>query len=154
MGFAAKDAAAIGYSAILHDIGKIHVPDEILMKPGPLDSEERARMQLHTLAGERIIATNCFFDRARKIARSHHENWDGSGYPDGLSKSDIPIESRIVHIADVYDALTHARVYKKAWPETEAVESIRSGRGTMFDPDVVRAFDSAIEDNAFAGIEN
>jgi PAS domain S-box-containing protein len=154
MGFSEKDATAIGYSAILHDIGKIHVPDDILMKPGPLDKDERARMQLHTLAGERIIAPNCFFDRARKIARSHHENWDGSGYPDGLSKDNIPIESRIVHVADVYDALTHVRVYKKAWSQAEAVDSIRAGKGAMFDPDVVRAFDNAIQVNAFETVEN
>jgi putative two-component system response regulator len=154
VGFSDTEAESIGHAAILHDVGKIHVPDEILTKPGPLDDQERARMQLHTLAGERILSSNAaLFERAKRIARSHHENWDGSGYPDASAKNDIPIESRIVHLADVFDALTHDRVYKKAWPEAEAADSIRGQRGTMFDPEVVRAFDSALEDHAFEPAE-
>lgn len=148
MGFSDQEAENIGYSAILHDVGKIHIPDEILGKPGPLDDQERARMQLHTLAGERILTGSAFFDRARKIARFHHENWDGSGYPDALAKDAIPIEARIVHLVDVYDALTHARVYKPAWPREKAIASLREGSGTMFDPEVVRAFDVALKENA------
>jgi putative nucleotidyltransferase with HDIG domain/PAS domain S-box-containing protein len=148
LSFSEADAETIGYSAILHDIGKIHVPDDILTKPGPLDDQERARMQQHTLAGERILLKNPFFERARKIARSHHENWDGSGYPDGLSRDVIPIESRIVHVADVFDALTHNRVYKKAWTLDAAVDAIHKGRGAMFDPAVVEAFDRAVREGA------
>jgi PAS domain S-box-containing protein len=142
LGFSQTDADDIGHSAILHDVGKIHVADEILTKPGPLDDRERARMQLHTLAGERILSESSFFDRARAIARSHHENFDGSGYPDGLSKEQIPVAARIVHLADVYDALTHDRVYKKAWPRERAAAEIHAARGTMFDPEVVQAFDA------------
>lgn len=150
IGFSPAEAESIGYSAILHDVGKIHVPDDILTKPGPLDDRERARMQLHTLAGERILAASSFFERARKIARGHHENWDGSGYPDGISKDQIPIEARIVHLVDVFDALSHDRVYKKAWPHERAVESINASKSTMFDPEIVDAFDAALKEGAWA----
>jgi len=143
LGFSPDESEAIGYSAILHDVGKIHVPDSILTKPGPLDDHERARMQLHTLAGERILSPNPFFDRARRIARWHHENFDGSGYPDGLAREAIPIEARIVHLADVYDALTHSRVYKRAWSAQEAIREISRQRGIMFDPVVVDAFNAS-----------
>jgi PAS domain S-box-containing protein len=143
IGFSAQEAEAVGYSSILHDVGKIHVPDEILTKPGPLDERERARMQLHTLAGERILTGSSFFDRARRIARAHHENWDGSGYPDGLGGSEIPIEARIVHLVDVYDALTHDRVYKRAWSPPQALKVISEARGVMFDPELVDAFEPA-----------
>jgi PAS domain S-box-containing protein/putative nucleotidyltransferase with HDIG domain len=148
LGFSERESLAIGYSSILHDVGKIHIPDEILTKPGPLDDSQRRHMQQHTIAGERIISTHAFFERARHIARSHHENWDGSGYPDGASKDSIPIDARIVHLVDVYDALTHARVYKKAWPKPRAVEEIHAETGKMFDPEVVRAFDQALRSGA------
>jgi HD-GYP domain-containing protein (c-di-GMP phosphodiesterase class II) len=130
-------------------VGKIHVPDEILTKPGPLDDRERARMQLHTLAGERILSGSGFFERARRIARGHHENWDGSGYPDAIGKDRIPIEARIVHLVDVFDALCHDRVYKKAWPQDRAVAAIRAAKGAMFDPEVVVAFDSAMAEGVW-----
>jgi PAS domain S-box-containing protein len=133
-------AEQIGYSAVLHDVGKIHTPDSILKKPGPLTSQERAQMQEHTLAGERILKPSPYFAQASRIARSHHENWDGSGYPDGLSEVDIPFEARIVHLVDVYDALTHPRVYKPAWEHPTALEEIVKNRGKMFEPEVVDAF--------------
>jgi HD-GYP domain-containing protein (c-di-GMP phosphodiesterase class II) len=148
LGFSERESQAIGYSSILHDVGKIHIPDEILTKPGPLDDSQRRHMQQHTIAGERIISPNAFFDRARKIARAHHENWDGSGYPDGASRDAVPIEARIVHLVDVYDALIHDRVYKKAWPKPQAVAEIHEGNGKMFDPEVVRAFDEALRGGA------
>ena len=101
-----KDAEAeqVGYSAILHDVGKLHVPDRILAKPGPLDREERMEMQEHTIVGEKILSPREFFALSRQIARSHHENWDGSGYPDHLDGQRIPAAARIVHVVDVYDA--------------------------------------------------
>jgi HD-GYP domain-containing protein (c-di-GMP phosphodiesterase class II) len=145
MGYTPADAEKLGHSAILHDVGKIHIPDEILTKPGPLDARERARMQLHTLAGERILTSNPFFEQARRIARNHHENWDGSGYPDGLGGDEIPIEPRIVHVTDVFDALTHDRVYKKAGPIDRALHSLREGAGTLFDPQIVHLFATGIE---------
>ena len=135
-GLCESDADEIGYSAILHDVGKLHVPDHILQKPGPLTDDERRAMEEHTIAGERILSRAPFFRRARLIARSHHEHFDGTGYPDRLAGQAIPIEARIVHVADVFDALTHDRVYKEAWDPTDAVEMIRAGAGTQFDPDV------------------
>jgi PAS domain S-box-containing protein/putative nucleotidyltransferase with HDIG domain len=142
LGFDEVAAERIGHSAILHDVGKIHVPDHILKKPGPLTDEERIAVQQHTIAGERILSSRPFFDLARKIARSHHENWDGSGYPDRSAGAAIPVEARIVHLADVYDALTTARVYKRAWTEADAAGVIRESAGKMFDPDAVAAFQS------------
>jgi putative nucleotidyltransferase with HDIG domain len=148
IGLEAESAEAIGYAAILHDVGKMHVPDHILQKPGPLTAEERAVMQEHTVAGERILVDKPFFFRARKIARSHHENWDGSGYPDRMAGDEIPLEARIVHVADVYDALTSVRSYKPAWDETKAAECVEEGAGKMFDRDVVRAFQSVMKRGA------
>jgi putative two-component system response regulator len=142
LGFPRSEAERIGYSAILHDVGKIHVPDHILKKPGPLTPDERRAIQEHTTAGEHILTAKPFFATARMIARSHHENWDGSGYPDRTGQSDIPIEARIVHLADVYDALTTPRVYKLAWTAHDAQKVIEESTGKMFDPDIVKAFTS------------
>ena len=137
-----REAESIGLAAILHDVGKIHVPDHIIKKPGKLTDEERAAMQEHTTAGEHILGDNPFFAPARRIARSHHENFDGSGYPDRTSGNEIPVEARIVHLADVYDALVNPRVYKPAWTPQDAMKFIRDQKAKMFDPDVVRAFAS------------
>ncbi len=141
MGFSEEEAERIGQAAVLHDIGKIHTPDRILKKPGALTDEEFQQMQEHTLAGERILKPSRYFATASRVARSHHENWDGSGYPDGLRETEIPVEARIVHVADVFDALTHDRVYKQAWSWSEAVTGIQAARGIMFDPAVVDAFE-------------
>ncbi|HRX87243.1 MAG TPA: HD domain-containing phosphohydrolase [Phycisphaerae bacterium] len=148
LGLSEREAEEIGYSAILHDVGKMVVPDQILRKPGPLTPEERVIVEEHTLAGERILSTKPFFASARRIARSHHENWDGSGYPDRLVGEEIALEARIVHVADVFDALTNARVYKPAWPMEEALSFLREHRGRMFDPAVVRAFEAFLEASA------
>lgn len=131
-----------GYSAILHDVGKIVVPDQILKKPGKFTPQERAIMERHAVEGERILSETPFFATARQIARSHHENWDGTGYPDRLAGHDIPLPARIVRVADVFDALSHRRVYKEAWAPDDAAAMIRDGSGQMFDPDVAGAFDS------------
>jgi response regulator RpfG family c-di-GMP phosphodiesterase len=139
LGSTESEADEIARAAMLHDVGKLHVPDAILGKPGPLDQDERRRMQDHTLAGERILAEGRYFVLARRIARWHHENFDGSGYPDGLLAEAIPIEARIVHVADVYDALVHPRIYKDAWTPAEAVEHILEGKGTRFDPQIADA---------------
>jgi HD-GYP domain-containing protein (c-di-GMP phosphodiesterase class II) len=142
LGMGNAEAEEIGYSAVLHDVGKMHVPDHILKKPGPLTPDERIEVQAHTVIGERILAEKPFFARARRIARSHHENWDGSGYPDSAGKLEVPVEARVVHLADVFDALTSPRVYKHAWSAADAAGVIRESRGLMFDPDVVDAFES------------
>lgn len=140
LGLNERDAERIGYSSILHDVGKIHVPDHILQKPGPLNDDEWKTMREHTTFGERILSREPFFDLARSIARSHHENWNGSGYPDNLAAASIPLAARIVRVADVYDALTTARPYKKPWSAHDAATYIENERGKLFDPDVASAF--------------
>jgi HD-GYP domain-containing protein (c-di-GMP phosphodiesterase class II) len=140
MGASAAEAEHIGYAAVLHDVGKMHVPDQILKKPGPLTPEEREVMQQHAVMGERILGETPFFAMARQIARGHHENWDGSGYPDRLAGEQIAPAVRIVHLADVFDALVSPRVYKAAWPIDRAVQEIKSLAGIMFDPHAVSGF--------------
>jgi len=140
LGMPEREADRVGYSAILHDVGKIHVPDHILQKPGPLSDDEWKVMREHTTFGERILSREPFFETARSIARSHHENWDGSGYPDNSKAAEIPLPARIVRVADVYDALTMARPYKRAWSAPDAARHIEQQRGALFDPDVASAF--------------
>jgi len=140
LGYDPYQAREMGFAAALHDVGKLHTPDAILLKPGPLNDDERSVMQQHTLAGENILGRLDYFAPARRIARSHHEAFDGSGYPDGLIRDSIPIEARVVHVVDVYDALTHARPYKKAWALDEAQSHIESQVNSSFDPEIVKAF--------------
>lgn len=129
-------------AARLHDIGKVVVPDAVLRKTGPLTVEEYEMMKSHTSMGHRILAGNSapLFQMAAEIAQSHHEWWDGSGYPLGISHTSIALTGRIVAVADVYDALCSRRPYKRAWPKVEAARFVISGRGGQFDPDVVDAF--------------
>ncbi len=137
----------IGVNAALHDIGKVGIEDAILLKPGKLTTDERSRMQEHTTIGERCLAEierrlgACnFLQMARDIVLCHQERWDGSGYPNGLMKTRIPLVARIVAIADVYDALASRRVYKPALPHEECVEIISAEAGRQFDPDIVEVF--------------
>lgn len=141
LGMAAEEAETLGHAALLHDVGKMHIPDEILKKPAPLTPSERRLMEAHTVRGEQMLSSRAFFTPARRIARSHHENWDGSGYPDGLAGESIPLDARIVRLVDVYDALTSRRPYKPAWPVAKAVAEIRGARGRLFDPVCVDAFE-------------
>jgi putative two-component system response regulator len=141
-------------SAPLHDIGKVGVPDRILRKPARLDPEEYTEMKRHTLYGyDAIVATEAllaeagasaaatsFLRFAREVARSHHEKWDGSGYPDGLRGDAIPLSARLMAVADVYDALTSRRVYKPGVSHEQTTVEILNGRETCFDADVVEAF--------------
>jgi PAS domain S-box-containing protein/putative nucleotidyltransferase with HDIG domain len=138
----AHDVELIRRAAPLHDIGKVGIPDAILMKQGSLTDEEFRAMQAHVLIGARILAQGRFavLHVARAIALSHHERWDGSGYPYGLAGDSIPLVGRIAAVADVFDALTHERPYKPAWPVAAAVAEIEEVAGTHFDPDVVEAF--------------
>jgi putative two-component system response regulator len=131
----------------LHDIGKVGIPDNILLKPGRLTAEEFSVMTRHAEIGGKTLLTvagahpkTVCLKMAYDIAMTHHERWDGSGYPRGLAGEAIPLCGRIVAIADVYDALTSHRVYKDAYPHSRAVEIIREGSGTHFDPNLVRAF--------------
>lgn len=140
LGLEMWEAVEIGYSSILHDIGKMVLSDRILKKNGPLNENERREMQRHTIAGERILGQRGFFETARRIARSHHEAWNGGGYPDGLGRDDIPIAARIVAVADIYDALIHERPYKRAWESDEACRFLEKQAGQHLDPDVTKAF--------------
>lgn len=140
MGLDQETAEKIGLFSIIHDIGKIHIPDDILQKPGKLTPTEWELMKGHPEAGERILGVKPFYQIAREIVRSHHENWDGSGYPDGLKGQDIPLPARIVAIADVFDAITNKRPYKDAWSRERAIQEIQNLAGTKFDPDIVDVF--------------
>ena len=133
---------AIRLTAPLHDVGKIAIPDNILLKPGKLDIAEFELVKLHTTVGARLLSIihSSEMELAKTIAMSHHERWDGTGYPEGLSGDKIPLPARIVAVADVYDALTHERPYKKAWPIDQALAEIQSMSGHFFDPVVVEAF--------------
>ncbi|CAK0758828.1 hypothetical protein CCP1ISM_8780001 [Azospirillaceae bacterium] len=130
------------HASQMHDVGKIGIPDQILLKPGRLDHEEMALMQTHTAIGGRIFddTDDEMLLMARVIALSHHEKWDGSGYPAGLSGEMIPIEGRICAVCDVFDALTSERPYKRAWPVEDAVKFLTDNAGRHFDPHLVPLF--------------
>ncbi len=126
----------------MHDIGKIGIPDRILLKPGRLEPEEMEVMKTHTTIGAEILGDDDsdLLRLAREIALTHHEKWDGTGYPQGLAGADIPQSGRIVAVADVFDALTSERVYKRAWPVEDAVAYMREQAGAHFDPELVGHF--------------
>ncbi len=123
-------------ASALHDIGKIGIPDRVLLKPGKLDADEWELMKTHTTIGAQLLAgsSSDVVQMAERIALTHHERWDGQGYPLGLSGDDIPLESRICTIADVFDALVSERPYKKAWPVSEALDEIARMSGSSFEP--------------------
>ena len=141
LGLPEEQARTIELAAPLHDIGKIAIPDSLLMKPGPLDDGERKRMQRHPGIGYELLqdSHNRFIQIGATIARHHHERYDGTGYPDGLAGEDIPIEARVVTVADVFDALISPRPYKRAWSIQEALDFIQEQSGKMLDPQCVRA---------------
>jgi methanogenic corrinoid protein MtbC1 len=132
----------ISHAAPLHDVGKVAIPDSILLKPGPLTPQERAIVETHAEEGYRLVrgSSSAILEMAATIALSHQEKWDGTGYPRGLSGEEIPIEGRIVAVADVFDALTSDRVYRKAFPVDEAVKIMLEQRGRHFDPVLLDAF--------------
>jgi diguanylate cyclase (GGDEF)-like protein len=135
------ELAALKQGAYLHDLGKLVVPDRVLLKPGPLDAEEWALMQTHVMAGHRLASTLEFLDpQVLEVIRAHHERWDGQGYPDRLVGQQIPLLARIYAVVDVFDALTSRRPYKEPWTADQALAEIRLQSGRQFDPAVVRAF--------------
>lgn len=142
LGWSEADCDDLLNAAPMHDVGKIGIPDAVLRKPGKLDADEWAVMRQHVSIGANIIGEHPsgLLRMAQRIALTHHEKWDGSGYPNGLAGEDIPIEGRIVAIADVFDALTSERPYKQAWPVEEAVAFLREQSGQHFDPDLVELF--------------
>ncbi|HYI35619.1 MAG TPA: diguanylate cyclase [Thermoleophilaceae bacterium] len=137
------DVANVRHAAELHDVGKVAVPDEILSKPGPLTDEEFGFIRNHTLIGERIIAAAPALNEVARIVRSSHERWDGTGYPDGLAGDSIPLASRIVFVADSFDAMTSHRPYNSPRTPDEALRELRACAGSQFDPVVVEAFRAA-----------
>jgi response regulator RpfG family c-di-GMP phosphodiesterase len=135
------DDVSTQYGFLLHDVGKIGIPDGILQKPGPLSAAERRRMQTHTVLGEAMLSGVAFLQgEGLRIVRSHHERWDGRGYPDGLAKTEIPVGARIFAIADALDAMTSHRPYRRALSWDTARKEILDQSGRQFDPDVVEAF--------------
>lgn len=132
----------------MHDIGKIGIPDSVLLKPGKLDADEWKIMQTHTTIGAEILSGHPseLMSMAHRIALTHHEKWDGSGYPNGLKGEEIPLEGRIVALADVFDALTSERPYKKAWSVEETLKEIDSCSGSHFDPKLVQLFKTILPD--------
>ncbi|NLI91615.1 MAG: response regulator [Peptococcaceae bacterium] len=145
-GLSEKENRLLLHACTMHDIGKIGVPDEILLKPGKLNDSEWEKMKSHTVLGGQILtgSSSELIQMAEIIALSHHEKWDGSGYPRGLKGEEIPLVGRITAICDVFDALISERPYKNAWGEKEAVEEIKNGSGTHFDPFIVEAFLKAL----------
>ncbi|WP_198146001.1 HD-GYP domain-containing protein [Desulfonatronovibrio magnus] len=143
----------------MHDIGKFGVPDRILLKKGKLNRQEFDEIKSHVTIGHQTLIkarkkypNNSFLNMGIEIARWHHEKWDGTGYPDGLSGTQIPLSARVMAIADVYDALRSKRPYKPAFTHEQSVEIIRDGSGTHFDPDIVTLFEKI--EKKFAVIHN
>jgi methanogenic corrinoid protein MtbC1 len=147
VGMDAEFCERISHAAPLHDVGKVAIPDSILLKPGPLTPQERAIVETHAEEGYRLVrgSSSAILEMAATIALSHQEKWDGTGYPRGVKGEAIPIEGRIVAIADVFDALTSDRVYRKAFPVEEAVKIMREQRGRHFDPVLLDAFMEVLE---------
>lgn len=142
LGLEKNQVNVIEKTAPLHDLGKVGIPDSILLKPGPLTAEQWEIMKTHAEIGADLLSD---FDTpvmisAQLIANYHHERWDGGGYPEGLKGREIPIEARIVAVADVFDALVSRRPYKEPWPESKAIAHLRANAGSQFDPDVIAAF--------------
>jgi HD-GYP domain-containing protein (c-di-GMP phosphodiesterase class II) len=140
IGMDERDLMAIEVGAVIHDIGKIGVPDQILMKPGRLTDDEFTEMRRHPEISSYIVSELDLPPIVKHMVRSHHERWDGSGYPDGLSGEEIPLAARILSVADTLDAMTSDRSYRGALPLTDAVEEIRGNAGRQFCPRVVDAF--------------
>jgi HD-GYP domain-containing protein (c-di-GMP phosphodiesterase class II) len=142
----------IEFGFLLHDVGKVGVPDAILFKPGSLDETEFALIAQHPVIGSEILRDVDFLGEGKLVVRHHHERWDGTGYPDGLKGDDIPLAARVFAVADALDALTTDRPYRRGTRFSNARDEIRSHAGTQFDPDVVDAFDT-IPDERFAELQ-
>jgi putative nucleotidyltransferase with HDIG domain len=151
LGLPVSDAPELEFGFLLHDIGKLAIPDSILYKPGELTPEERALVVQHPVVGAEIVRDIEFLARPMQVVRHHHEHWDGSGYPDGLAGEEIPVSARVFAVADVLDALTSDRPYRAASPLHVARQMIVCESGTHFDPRVIEAFNT-IPDETFERI--
>ena len=140
MGLTAEELVHLRRGAILHDIGKLCVPEGILCKTGPLNDDEWELMKQHPLFAQEFVGDIQFLQPATNIMLFHHERWDGSGYPLGLKGKQIPLGARIFMVIDVWDALSFDRPYRKAWPKDKVQEYLRANAGVLFDPDVVNFF--------------
>ena len=147
-GLGDRDATELGWASMLHDIGKLRVPDRILLKPSPLDADEWTLVRLHPIWSEQALEGGEHLAVARQIARSHHENWDGSGYPDGLYGDRIPFAARVVRITDAFDAMTNARPYQDAVSFEAALEELAANAGIDFDPNLVWLFSELVRSDA------
>ncbi len=145
LGLSEKDTSTVQTAALLHDIGKLAVPDGVLFKPGPLNEAEWAQMKEHPTAALDILRHVPAVAEAAPAILHHHERFDGSGYPDGLAGSDIPVASRMLLVTDAFDAMTNDRPYRKALPVAAAIEELKQNSGTQFDPAVVAAFLGLLE---------
>ncbi|MDO6545621.1 two-component system response regulator [Pseudoalteromonas carrageenovora] len=148
LGMNESEAELLRQAAPMHDVGKIGIPDAILLKPGRLTSDEFDHMKQHAVIGAQILANSSspLLQLAHTLAIEHHEKWDGTGYPHGIKGEDISVEGRIVAIADVFDALTSKRPYKEAWSVEETVEHLKSQAGSHFDPNLINLFIEKLDD--------
>ena len=147
LGYTFTEAEKIGKAAILHDVGKIGIPDHILLKPGKLNPDEFEIMKNHTFIGAKLLSgiNSDVIKKAETIAISHHEKWNGTGYPFGKKQNEIPVEGRIVAVCDVFDALTSVRPYKEAWSDEKAAELLQKEKGAHFDPFIIDKFFNIFE---------
>jgi len=152
MGVSKEDAHGYGKAAMLHDVGKVGIPDNILQKPGKLTESEFETMKQHAEIGAQILSHSDSTKLAQGVALYHHERWDGTGYPKGIPSQELPLITRIVAVVDVFDALVSKRPYKEAWPHEDALEAILKGSGTQFDPNVVEVFVKLYHDGTLNNI--
>jgi HD-GYP domain-containing protein (c-di-GMP phosphodiesterase class II) len=146
LGLRLTERPELEYGFLLHDVGKVAIPDSILYKPTTLTEEERALMERHPVIGAQIVSGIEFMEQAVEVVRSHHERWDGHGYPDALAGEEIPLSARVFAVADVLDALTTDRPYRPASPLAVARQMIAAQSGSHFDPQVIEAFDSVADE--------
>ncbi len=151
LGLDVDERDALAYGALLHDVGKIGIPESILQKPGPLTTEERTILRRHPEIGEEICRPLGLSRTVLPVIRHHHERWDGTGYPDRLQGWEIPLGARVVGLVDAFDAMTHDRPYRAAHSSEEALEEIRSRAGRQFDPELAKLFEAEIELAGFDG---
>jgi len=144
MGFGDEEIGHLQRGALLHDIGKMAIPDEILLKPGKLNDAERKLMQQHPVYAKQMLSQIGFLQSSLDVAYSHHEHWDGHGYPEGLKGEEIPLSARLFTVVDQWDALTSDRPYRKAWKREKVIAYLQENSGKIYDPKIVDVFLSII----------